>query len=161
MAWNVVLIYAESVLVRCSNNAYRGCPCGVMVKAMDCGIVVREFVLQSRYYVHFCGKRNEWSVTCVLRAPFRGIYWQTWMSISLWYLWSELRVGGVRVRGEHNLYIQVQSPLPRHSNSRYRRDQTRPLFFYPRNWDSPVNRPSWAGRLKSNSFLQPQLLPAF
>ena len=28
-------------------------PCGVMVKAMDCGIVVRKFVLQSRYYVHF------------------------------------------------------------------------------------------------------------
>ena len=31
----------------------RGCPRGVMVKAMDCGIVVCEFVLQSRYYVHF------------------------------------------------------------------------------------------------------------
>ena len=32
----------------------RGCPpLGVMVKAMDCGIVVSEFVLQSRYYVHF------------------------------------------------------------------------------------------------------------
>ena len=31
----------------------RGCPCGVMVKAMHCGIVVREFVLQSYYYVHF------------------------------------------------------------------------------------------------------------
>ena len=29
------------------------CPRGVMVKAMDCGIVVREVVLQSRYYVHF------------------------------------------------------------------------------------------------------------
>ena len=28
-------------------------PRGVMVKAMDCGIVVREFVLQSRNYVHF------------------------------------------------------------------------------------------------------------
>ena len=28
------------------------CPRGVMVKAMDCGIVEREFVLQSRYYVH-------------------------------------------------------------------------------------------------------------
>ena len=26
---------------------------GVMVKAMNCGIAVREFVLQSRYYVHF------------------------------------------------------------------------------------------------------------
>ena len=33
-------------------NAIR-CPRGVMVKAMNCGIVVREFVLQSRYYVHF------------------------------------------------------------------------------------------------------------
>ena len=28
-------------------------PRGVMVKATDCGIVVSEFVLQSRYYVHF------------------------------------------------------------------------------------------------------------
>ena len=27
-------------------------PRGVMVKAMDSGIVVCEFVLQSRYYVH-------------------------------------------------------------------------------------------------------------
>ena len=32
---------------------YWGCPCGVMVKAMDCGIVVSEFILQSHYYVHF------------------------------------------------------------------------------------------------------------
>ena len=24
-----------------------------MVKAMDCGIIVREFVLQSHYYIHF------------------------------------------------------------------------------------------------------------
>ena len=29
-----------------------GCPSGVMVKAMDCGIVVRKFV-QSCNYVHF------------------------------------------------------------------------------------------------------------
>ena len=32
---------------------FLGCPRGVMVKAMHCGIVVREFVLQSRYYIHF------------------------------------------------------------------------------------------------------------
>ena len=31
----------------------RRCPRGVMVKAMDSGILVSEFVLQSRYYVHF------------------------------------------------------------------------------------------------------------
>ena len=31
----------------------RECPRGVMVKVMDCGIVVSEFVLQSCYYVHF------------------------------------------------------------------------------------------------------------
>ena len=30
-----------------------GCPRGVMVKAMDCGILAREFVLQLCYYVHF------------------------------------------------------------------------------------------------------------
>ena len=30
-----------------------GCPHGVMVKEMDCGIVVHEFVLQTCYYVHF------------------------------------------------------------------------------------------------------------
>ena len=29
------------------------CPRGVMVKAMDSGIVLSEFELQSRYYVHF------------------------------------------------------------------------------------------------------------
>ena len=34
------------------NNIW-GYPRGVMVKAMDCGIVVRKFVLQSRYYIHF------------------------------------------------------------------------------------------------------------
>ena len=28
-------------------------PRGVMLKAIDCGIVVREFVLKSSYYVHF------------------------------------------------------------------------------------------------------------
>ena len=31
----------------------RRCPRGVTVKAMDSGIVVSQFVLQSRYYVHF------------------------------------------------------------------------------------------------------------
>ena len=34
-------------------NNIRGCPRDVMVKAMDCGIVVSEFVLQLCYYVHF------------------------------------------------------------------------------------------------------------
>ena len=30
-----------------------GCPGGVMVNAMDYGILVSEIVLQLRYYVHF------------------------------------------------------------------------------------------------------------
>ena len=33
-------------------SKYLGCPHGVMVKAMDCGII-SKFVLQSRNYVHF------------------------------------------------------------------------------------------------------------
>ena len=36
-----------------NKKTVEGYPRGVMVKAMDCGIVEREFVLQSRYYVHF------------------------------------------------------------------------------------------------------------
>ena len=36
-----------------TNHLHQRCPRGVMVKAINCGIVVREFVLQSRYYVHF------------------------------------------------------------------------------------------------------------
>ena len=34
-------------------TANQGCPCGVIVKAMDCRIVESEFVLQLRYHVHF------------------------------------------------------------------------------------------------------------
>ena len=36
-----------------TQNPSRGCPRGVMVKAVGCGIVVSEFVLKSRYYVPF------------------------------------------------------------------------------------------------------------
>ena len=36
-----------------SKKEGEGCPHCVMVKAMDYGIVVHEFILQSRYYVHF------------------------------------------------------------------------------------------------------------
>ena len=36
-----------------NSKKVKGCPRGVMVKAMDCGIVECEFVLQSRYYIHF------------------------------------------------------------------------------------------------------------
>ena len=47
------MILQRSVGVLFHDIVRGGCPRGVMVKAMDCGIVVREFVLQSRYYVHF------------------------------------------------------------------------------------------------------------
>ena len=40
----------STVLQQGLNNPHR--LRGVMVKALDCGIVVSEFVLQSRYYVH-------------------------------------------------------------------------------------------------------------
>ena len=48
---------AQTYTFSISCNVYliklEGCPRGVMVKAIDSGIVVSEFVLQSRYYVHF------------------------------------------------------------------------------------------------------------
>ena len=43
----------NSQLLWNTNGSPRGCHRGAMVKAMDWGIVVSEFVLQSRYYVPF------------------------------------------------------------------------------------------------------------
>ena len=37
----------------CNDINFGWCPRGVKVKALDCGIVVSEFVFQSGYYVHF------------------------------------------------------------------------------------------------------------
>ena len=45
---------AAIVLVSIINQNHMGWgPRGVMVKAMDCGIVVSEFELKTCYYVHF------------------------------------------------------------------------------------------------------------
>ena len=46
-------------------------PRGEMVKAMDCGIVVNEFELQSRYYVHF-RTNTLWKVMNPLILPAMG-----------------------------------------------------------------------------------------
>ena len=49
----VLRLYNNSNQDKTSLTVTGGGPRGVMVKAMDYGIVVHEFVLQSRYYVHF------------------------------------------------------------------------------------------------------------
>ena len=50
---NQTTLYVHLRSFEILHQVKKGCPHGVMVKVMDCGIVVREFVLQSRYYVHF------------------------------------------------------------------------------------------------------------
>ena len=50
----------------------RTCPRGVMVKAMNCGIVVREFVLQSRYYVHFRANTRGKGMNPLILPPAMG-----------------------------------------------------------------------------------------
>ena len=47
--WNFLLNSTWNVIPQ----MLAGCPRGVMLKAMDFGIVVCEFVLQSHYYVYF------------------------------------------------------------------------------------------------------------
>ena len=42
-----------SIIVRLESKLIWRCPHSVMVKVLDCGIVVSEFELQSHYYVHF------------------------------------------------------------------------------------------------------------
>ena len=50
---NVLIFLLGVWIVIGSANGEGGCLRGKMVKAMDCGIVVSEFELQPRYYVHF------------------------------------------------------------------------------------------------------------
>ena len=61
-----------------------GCPRGVMVKAMDCGIVVSEFKLQSRYYVH----KYPWGKVWTPLSPSYGLNSTTTVFLEewLWYL---------------------------------------------------------------------------
>ena len=47
-------------------------PRGVMVKAMNCGIVVREIVLQSRYYVHFRANTLGKGMNTLILPPAMG-----------------------------------------------------------------------------------------
>ena len=54
MGWYVVKVN-QSVIEK-NETKLGGCPHGVMVKALNLGILVSEFELQSRYYVHF--RRN-------------------------------------------------------------------------------------------------------
>ena len=52
--WNIKVKEKNTPLKEISILTYIiGCPRGEMVKAMDCRMVVSEFVLQSRNYVHF------------------------------------------------------------------------------------------------------------
>ena len=51
--FNGISTFVGYLMPKLFSQKNKGCPRGVMVKAMDCGIVVREFVLQSRYYVHY------------------------------------------------------------------------------------------------------------
>ena len=48
----IIIIIKFSSLLLVSYNA-GGCPCGVTVKAMDCGIIVSKFELHPHYYIHF------------------------------------------------------------------------------------------------------------
>ncbi len=53
-----VIAVRKNESTKASSNVLAGqnngeCRRGVMVKAMDCGIIVSEFELQSLYYVHF------------------------------------------------------------------------------------------------------------
>ena len=57
---------------RLSHFPFRGCPRGVMVKAIYCGIIVSEFVLQSRYYIHFRANTHGKGMNTLIPPPAMG-----------------------------------------------------------------------------------------
>ena len=51
---HIIVKYCSIILIRVKTEIKaNGCPRGVMVKAVDCGIVVNNFEHQSHYYVFF------------------------------------------------------------------------------------------------------------
>ena len=69
-----------------------------MVKAMNCGIVVREFVLQSRYYVHFGANTLGKGMNPLILPPAMGKYVGRTRFFSF---------GEATSLGEGNLWIQT------------------------------------------------------
>ena len=67
-----VLLWTLHMAGQKQDNKLVGCPRDVMVKAMNCGIVVREFVLQSRYYVHFRANTLEKGMNPLILPPAMG-----------------------------------------------------------------------------------------
>ena len=59
---------------------------GVTVKAMDCGIVVSEFVLQSRYYVDFRANTLGKGMNPPIYPPNHGLNSTTTVLLGEW-LW--------------------------------------------------------------------------
>ena len=76
--WPVFVFLKEIIALWCQlhwalyQENLGGCPRGVMVKAMNCGIVVREFVLQSRYYVHFRANTLGKGINPLILPPAMG-----------------------------------------------------------------------------------------
>ena len=68
MSGNLIIFHKSLVLLE-TLHVYgyliceRECPCSVMIKELDCGIVVSEIEIQSRYIIHFWsntfGERHE------------------------------------------------------------------------------------------------------
>ena len=63
-----------------------GCPCGGMVKAMDCRIVVSKFEFQLRYYVHFRTNKYSWERYEPPYPPTYGLNSTTTLLLGEW-LW--------------------------------------------------------------------------
>ena len=77
-----VCVYVYVFILKTIKFYRRGCPRGVMVKAMDCRIVVSEFKLQSRYYVH----KYPWGKVWTPLSPSYGLNSTTTVFLEEW-LW--------------------------------------------------------------------------
>ena len=68
------------------SNRRAGCPRGVMVKAMDCGIVVSEFILQSRPLLLSLSDKYPWERYEPPYPPSYGLNSTTTVLLGEW-LW--------------------------------------------------------------------------
>ena len=58
--------------IKDKTTMFSGCPCGVIVKVMDCRIVESEFELQLHYYIHFWSNTLGKGVNPFIPIPAMG-----------------------------------------------------------------------------------------
>ena len=68
-------------------------PCGVMVKAVDCGVIGSKLKLQSLYYVNFCTNTPG---KCTNHLILTDMAYPQWLTLNTYLILLSVKKGGIK-----------------------------------------------------------------